>query len=169
MVTFGWGWPNAPAHPATVTHTYPVPPLPVLRAIKAEQHEADAPGYDRIAFTFTGTFPGYDVRWVDELRADASDQPVHLEGDRILRIRFTQAQAHDDAGTNTVVSAPPEHIGYPVIASYARAGDFEGVITYGVGTHHTGSGAQVAIRLTELKTADGHGGFRYTVAVDIRR
>jgi hypothetical protein len=163
VVTFGWGWPNAPAHPATVRHSYPVPPLPVLRAIAIDTHRQQVPRYDRIAFTFTGTVPGYDVRWVDELRADGSGEPVQVHGDRILRVRFSQAQAHDDAGRNTVLSAPPEQIDYPVIAGYARAGDFEGVLSYGVGAHDTDHAAQVPIRITEYRSGD-----RYTVAIDIR-
>jgi hypothetical protein len=136
VITYDWAWPNNVMHPGTVKHSYRVPPLPVLRAISVGRHESDHPAYDRISFTFAGTFPSYDLKWVSEVVADGSGQPVHLEGDGALRIRFTQAAAHDASGS-TLDSAPPVHLGYPAISSYAQAGDFEGVLTYGVGNSRT--------------------------------
>lgn len=170
VVTYGWRWPNDVNHPASVHHTYAVPPLPVLRAVSVGRHESEHPGYDRISFTFTGTFPSYDLLWVRTVTTDPKGEPLALAGDGVLRIRFTQADAHDANGTGTVVSSPPRHVGYPAIEEYAQAGDFEGVLTFAVSSFRTihESNAQTAVRTVEVTTSDGAGGVRCTVAVDIQ-
>jgi hypothetical protein len=168
-VTFDWGWPNDPARLSVVTHDYPVPPLPVLRAISVGEHNDARPAFDRISFTFTGTFPTYGAEWVSHLTADASGEPVPLDGNDVLRITFRSAEAHDASGS-TVQSAPPGHVGYAAITSYAQAGDFEGIITYGVGNFRTvtDSNPQVLVRTVEVKKGDGKGGSLYVVAFDIQ-
>lgn len=169
VVTYPWNWPNSAVQPCVVKHSYQVPPLPVLTKIAVGEHYEAKPTFDRITFTFTGTFPGYDVSWVSELVADPSGKPVVLEGNDILRIRFTEADAHNASGS-TIISAPPAHVGYKAINSYAQAGDFEGVITYGVANYRTitNSNPQPPVRIIEVKTTDGHGGYLYIVAIDIQ-
>lgn len=169
-VALTWQWPNLGGRPYGVTHRYTVPPLPVLRRIEVGRHETERPAYDRICFRFTRTFPSYDLYWVPRLVADPSDRPVAIEGDGVLRIRFFQADAHDANGRSTVLSAPPAHVGYPAIASYAQAGDFEGVVTYGVGAFRKihDSNVQPKVRVYEVKKTDGAGGYLYTVAIDIQ-
>ncbi len=63
-------------------------------------------------------------------------------------------------------SPRPTHVGYKAIAGYAQAGDFEGVITYGVGSFRTvpNSNVQPKVRVFEVSKADG----LYIVAVDIQ-
>ena len=55
------------------------------------------------------------------------------------------------------------------MASYARGGDFEGVLTYGIGI--TGpvlhSNPQFAVRAYEVETVTASGQHRYTVAIDV--
>ena len=168
-VTLGWQWPNL-SSPFGVKHSYQVPPLPVLRAVSVGRHEGETPAYDRISFTFTGTFPSYDLFYVSGLTADPSGKPVSIEGDGVLRIHFTQAVAHDASGHSTVQSVAPTHVGYKAIAGYAQAGDFEGVITYGVGSFRTvpNSNVQPKVRVFEVSKSDGLGGRLYIVAVDIQ-
>lgn len=170
VVTYHWGWPNNAVRPCAVEHSYPVPPLPVLVKISVGEHYEASPAYDRITFTFTGTFPSYDAQWVSRLVADASGKPIPLDGNDILRIRFTEADAHDATGHSTIVSAPPARVGYKAINHYAQAGDFEGVITYGVANYRTvtESNPQALVRTLEIKKSDGHGGYLYVVAVDIQ-
>ncbi len=160
-VMLGWQWPNA-SSPYGVQHSYSVPPLPVLRQVSVGQHET----YDRISFTFTGTFPSYDLSFVPSLVADPSGKSVRIEGDAVLRIHFTQAAAHNSSGRSRV-TVTPVHVGYQAIAGYALAGDFEGVVTYGVGTFGAAN-AQPRVRVIEVDKTDGLGGHLHVVATDIQ-
>jgi hypothetical protein len=170
-VTYPWHWPNEADRPAVVTHTYPVPPLPQLIRIRAGTHPFD-PGerpFDRMSFTFTTAFPTYEIAFVDRLVADAAGQLIPQEGRGVLRIVFRQAQAHADGGTDSVVAGPPAHLGYPRMASYARAGDFEGVLTYGIGIRWPVATAnpQIAVRAYEVEQVCATGQHLYVVAVDV--
>lgn len=169
-VALGWQWPNSNGGPYSMKHSYPVPPLPVLRAVSVGRHEDNTPAYDRISFTFSGTFPSYDLLYVPTLDAQPSGNSLSLDGDGFLRIRFIQAAAHDASGRSTVQSAPSGYVGYRAIAAYAQAGDFEGVVTYGVGSFRSvaNSNPQPLVRAVEVKQTDGHGGYRYIVAIDIQ-
>lgn len=116
--------------PLTVEHDVAVPPVPLLTNIRAAAHTAE--GYDRIVFDFQGALPGYEVRYVSEVRADPSDQPITVPGRRYLQITFRPAQAHTDAGTPT--GAPPARtLNYSMMKAYAITGDFEAVLTVAIG------------------------------------
>lgn len=169
-VALAWQWPNLNGGPYAVKHSYPVPPLPVLRAISVGRHEDENPAFDRISFTFTGTFPSYDLLYVSWLDAQPSGNSLSLDGDGFLRVRFVQAVAHDASGHSTVQSGTSRYVGYRAIAAYAQAQDFEGVVTYGVGSFRTvqNSNVQPRVRAIEVKKTDGQGGFRYIVAIDIQ-
>jgi hypothetical protein len=134
-----------------------------------ENRETETPAFDRISFTFTGTFPSYAVRWVSQIVADGSGNPIDLEGDGFLQIRFIEADAHDASGS-TVASAPPSHVGYAAITGYTQAGDFEGIVSYGVSNYRTvaNSNPQPQVRTSEAKSSDGHGGYLYQVSIDIQ-
>lgn len=112
--------------PVTVTHTVPVPPVPVLTGIRAAAH----PGYDRITFDIPGRIPGYDVRYVSTVVEDGSGRPVSPPGHRYLQIRFRPAQAHTDAGATVPKRATYD---YPMLRGYVVNGDFEGVLTVTLG------------------------------------
>lgn len=170
VVALPWRWPNSVQPAYGKQHSYPVPPLPTLVKVAVGAHENEQPAYDRISFTFTTAFPSYDILWVTSLVADGSGKTVPLAGDGIVRIRFRQAQAHDDSGSSTVLWAPSPHPGYLAVHSYAMAGDFEGVITVGVGSFRTvhESNGELPVRAIEVKQTDGHGGYRYVVAIDIQ-
>jgi hypothetical protein len=100
---------------------------PTLVAVRASHH----PGFDRIVYEFEGSLPtSHEVSYVDKLVGDASGLPVPIAGRAILRVRFEPAQAHDAQG-----STAPERQAFPLpnIMTTVRAGDFEGVTTYGIG------------------------------------
>jgi hypothetical protein len=170
-VAYRWHWPNDVAEPARVTHPYPVPPVPQLIRVGAGTHPAD-PGerpFDRMSFTFTTAFPTYEVAFVDRLAADGSGRPIPLEGTGILRIVFRQAQAHGDSGADSVLFTPPAHLGYPRMSSYARAGDFEGVVTYGIGISWPvgKSNPLIPVRAYEIEQLSLTGQHLYVVAIDV--
>lgn len=168
-IALGWQFPKGAEDGSVVRHSYPVPPLPVLRAISVGRHEDERPAYDRISFTFTGTFPGYELRYQPEasaFSAGPSGRPVHVEGGNTLLVHFTGAAAHDASGRRTVPSAPVR-AGYPAIAGYAQLGDFEGVLGYGIGNSGPGV-VSPSVRAVEVKQTDPAGGYRYVVAIDIQ-
>ena len=128
--------------PVSVTHTVPAPGLPVVTAIRTAAHPEC--GYDRLVLDFTGPVPGYDIRYVTQVIADPSGEPITLPGRAYLVITLHEAQAHTDSGVSTIVR-PRQTVDYPVLTSYAVAGDFEGVFTVALGLTGTTS-----IRVGEL-------------------
>jgi hypothetical protein len=170
-VAYQWRWPNAD-NPATVTHTVMVPPVPELVTIGAADHPND-PGdrpYNRMSFSFTTAYPSYRFEYVNQLVADGSGQPIPLAGLGVLRIVFTPAQAHTQDGTaSTIVSQPPASLGMSRMVAYARAGDFEGYLTYGIGIAWLipESNPQIQVRVYEVTYVNAQGGYRYVVAFDV--
>ena len=60
--------------------------------------------------------------------------PVTIAGRAILQVRMTLAQAHNAQGRATA----PARIKYRLcnVKEVVRSGDFEGVVTYGIGLAH---------------------------------
>jgi hypothetical protein len=98
-----------------------------LVGIRAAHH----PGFDRVVFDFRGPVP-YErsVRYVSSLIADGSGARVSVAGRAFLRVRFAPAEAHDATGATA-----PARVAYPLpnVLTVVRAGDFEGVVSYGIG------------------------------------
>jgi hypothetical protein len=128
--------------PVSVSHFVAGPTVPVVTAMRAAAHPEC--GYDRLVLDVTGPVPSYDIRYVTQVIADPSGKPITLSGHRYLVVTLHPAQAHTDSGAPTIVQ-PERTLGYPVLKSYAVAGDFEGVFTVALGLHGTTS-----IRVGEL-------------------
>src|ERR671926_500533 len=63
--------------------------IPTLVAIRAAHHA----GFDRVVFEFSGPLPQRrDVRYVPQLIADGSGQPVPIAGNAILKTVFEPAR-----------------------------------------------------------------------------
>ncbi|WP_427129575.1 AMIN-like domain-containing (lipo)protein [Pseudarthrobacter sp. S9] len=174
-ITHDWSWPG-PSAPFQTAHQNPVPiapppaaPLPTLYAIGAGQHPSDTPPYDQLSFRFTGGFPSYDVEVVPELVADASGLPIPMPGTgSILEVTFRGAQAHAADGTaSSVKSAPAPSIGSKALTSYAPAGDFEGVVSYGIGVGRPmGTVPETKVRVYEVEKIE-QGQHLYVVAIQL--
>lgn len=174
-IALDWTWPG-PGQPFKATHENPVPispppaaPLPTLSAIGSGRHPAETPPYDQLSFRFQGGFPGYDIEFVPELLADGSGMPIPLPGTgAILRVVFRGAQAHTADGTaSTITSAPAPSIGYPAVTSYAPAGDFEGVLSYGIGVGRPVEAVpETKVRVYEVEKIE-RGQHLYVVAVQL--
>lgn len=171
QVAYPWHWPNDDSHPASITHRYPVPPVPQLLAIAAGDHPAGQGdrAYNRMSFTFAVAFPSYQVLFVRTLTGDASGQPIPLAGNGVLKVTFREAQAHTASGASSVMVQPPVHLGLRRMVSWARAGDNEGVLTFGIGIAWPNplSNPQFAVRAVELAKVTAQGQHRYVVAIDI--
>jgi hypothetical protein len=78
--------------------------------------------------------PLIEVQYVTQLLADGSGLPVPITGHAILQLTMRPAQAHNEQGQPT---APTRmSFGLPNVKEVAGAGDFEGVVTYGIGLVH---------------------------------
>jgi hypothetical protein len=170
-----WDWPE-PQTPYKIAHQYqvpiaqpPAPPLPFLYSIGAGAHPSANPPYDQISFRFKGAFPSYEVAYTQKLVTDGSGQTVPMpDADTILRITFHQAQAHTlDGKSSTVVSAPPALLGYQALTRYAPAGDFEGVLTYGLGVGRPSSThPRTPVRVYEVEKIE-QGQHLYVIAIQL--
>lgn len=116
--------------PVTVTHDVSVPPVPVIKDVRVAQHPEC--GYDRVVLDVGGAVPGYSVRYVTGVVADASGKTIALPGVRYLLITLQPAQAHTDAGSPTVTRGIRQPR-FPALASWVLAGDFEGVVRIALG------------------------------------
>lgn len=107
------------------------PAIPTLVAIRAAHHAETSPKYDRVVFEFSGPVPYLRIEYVTELIADGSGAPVRIGGKAILSVQFTPARAHND---QRKVTAPNNiNLKLPLIKQIVSAGDFEAVVTYGIG------------------------------------
>jgi hypothetical protein len=125
-----------------VTHRVAVPPVPVIKDVRVAQHPEC--GYDRVVLDVNGQVPGYSVRYVAAIVGDASGRTITIPGARYLLITLRPAQAHSEAGAPTVPSAI-QLPGYPALASWVVAGDFEGAVKIALGL-----AGQASVRTGEL-------------------
>ncbi len=103
---------------------------PTLVAIRAAHHAEATPIYDRVVFEFRGALPPMRLEYVPQLISDGSGLPVRLAGRAIVLVQFSPALAHNDTGA----TAPGRMtLKLPLVREIAQAGDFEAVVTYGIG------------------------------------
>lgn len=86
--------------------------------------------FDRIVFDERVSASGYSVRYVSRVVADPSGQPVALKGRYFLRVVISGA---------TTTSAMPTVVtpGLPEVAQIRKAGEFEQVVSYGIGLNRS--------------------------------
>ena len=170
-VSYSWHWPNDVSQPGLVAHPVSVPPVPELVAISAGEHPRESGGlpYNRLSFTFTGAFPSYQFRFVSSLVSNPSGRTVPLGGKGVLQVTFRPAQAHSAAGHSSVVTQPPTDLGFTRMVDWAQGGDFEGVLTYGIGVNWpvAHSNPQFPVRAVEVEKVSAQGQHLYVVAIDI--
>jgi hypothetical protein len=97
-----------------------------LTNIRPGSHAGD--GYDRVVFDFNGSIPSWDLTRQDSaiFTRDASGQQVTLDGSAGLKLVLRDANL---AGTVPTDLAPR----FSSIREIAQLGNFERVVTYGVG------------------------------------
>lgn len=105
------------------------PTVPQLSAVRAAAH----PGFDRLVFQFNGPVPAYALHWVPTVTQDPSGLPVPLGGKAFLHVVFPSATAHTATGQPTYAGTLPTRFDLPVLRSVRTAGDFENVLSFGVG------------------------------------
>jgi hypothetical protein len=91
--------------------------------------------FDRLVIDERFSKSGYKVRYVDHVTADPSGKTVHLKGNFFLEVVV------HDAGTDSAAGHPADiHDVYtpllPEIRQIKKTGDFEGVVSFGIGVKH---------------------------------
>jgi hypothetical protein len=101
---------------------------PTLVDVRVGRH----PAFDRVVFEFRGGLPDHRVSYVDQLVEDGSGRPVSVAGAADLQVVFQGANAHEADGSPSVGPRrlPP---GLPAVKEVAQVGDFEAVVSYGIG------------------------------------
>jgi hypothetical protein len=120
--------PSSAASPAAAVTTA-APAVPLLVGVRAASHRT----FDRVVFEFVGGVPKTrDVRYVRELTADGSGEPVRIAGSAILALTMSQANAHDE---NTGQGTAPSRVvaGLGNVIEVVESGDFEATVSYGIG------------------------------------
>lgn len=87
--------------------------------------------FDRFVIRAQLATPGYNVRYVPRIVADPSGRPVWLLGAKRIRVAFNLAAGHDSHGTNLLASTLTPQC--PNLLQVKKAGDFEGVVSFGFG------------------------------------
>jgi hypothetical protein len=141
LIALALSVPGAPAVHTTAPATKTPAPAPagLLQDIRAARHA----GYDRLVFEFGGsTPPAHRIRYVGAVHADPSDRPVPLLGRAFLQVTVQDATL-DTAPREPDPSKARRYTGprritprLPLLREVAVAGDFEGVVTFGVGLDH---------------------------------
>ena len=101
-----------------------------LTGIRTGQHA----GFDRVVFEFSGGTPAYAVSVVKTVYSDAKGDVVPLPGQVLLRVVFRGATtwcARPSARTYAAPSVLTPY--YPRLLAVSTAGDFEQVLSFGVG------------------------------------
>ncbi|HZH22534.1 MAG TPA: peptidoglycan-binding domain-containing protein [Geodermatophilus sp.] len=113
----------------------------LLRRVRAGRNK----DFDRLVFDFDGPVPGVNVQYVPELTEDGSGDPIPLRGRAVVQIVMQPAVAHHEDGTPSVTGPPPDVTGFAAFRQVADAGDFEAVLTWGIGV-----AARTGLRATRL-------------------
>ena len=102
---------------------------PVLRNVRFGRHDT----FDRIAFDFCKPAETtLSATVVEQLTEDGSGNEVSLTGRSFFLLTLTPADAHSDTGDPTVPNEAVTVTGN-YVQQYKLIGDFEGVVSYGVG------------------------------------
>ena len=135
-----------PIEPRTIAAAGSRQGLPVLKAIRTGRHGS----YKRLVLEFTASYGAANVRYVPVVRADPSDKVVPLKGRSFLQVVVHGAVARWSATPITPYGGPSTVTpGYPTLKQVSISGDFEAVLSFGVGLGRT-AGFQV----TRLRSPD---------------
>lgn len=108
-----------------------VDPIPVLRGIRAAAQK----GFDRVVLEFDGPVPGYRAEYVPQVVEDATGEPVELTGKAFLQVAVQTATMDDSVQGGSRVYGGPVRLlpKLDQVREVLVAGDFEGVLTVGLG------------------------------------
>jgi hypothetical protein len=122
----------------------PITGAALLTDVRVGAHPEEG-GWDRIVFEFRDVRPEGDIRYIQgQAIGCGSGLPIPVQGQAILQVKFTPADAHNSAGQSTIRS---NHITGPgnVILESRQTCDFEADVTW-----HIGLRSQQRFKVTTL-------------------
>jgi hypothetical protein len=115
----------------------------LLAAVVKDIRFADHGSFDRVVVEYQGTFGGWRVAYQDRITEDPSDRPVPLKGAAFLSVVVRNATFDNQVQAGGSVP----HVSYdgprrieadlPNVKEIADAGDFESVLSLGIGLDHS--------------------------------
>lgn len=127
-----WAWPRCTAD---VSHGVPPTnaPAAILEDVRVATHPES--GFDRVVFDFRDdtSLPGFTVGYRDVIREDPSDRPLALDGKSRLLVDMRWAEAHANGSTTVPAADLNLRPGLPMVKQVRVAGDFEAVLSFGIG------------------------------------
>ncbi len=113
----------------------PVGPIAYLTSVRAARH----PGFDRVVFEFRGARPGFQVRYrARPVHEAGSGRVIQVDGTAVLEVGMAwAATAQISDGKLHRTYRGPSRVrpsGTPIVTEVVKAGDFEAVLTWVVGT-----------------------------------
>lgn len=103
-----------------------------VQGLRVGQHEDATPRYDRVVVDLSQPVHNYQVRYVPQVFADASGDPVNLRGSAFLHVRLDSASGHDDNRHGTI-PVTDRVVDWGSLREARLVGDFEGIVTFGIG------------------------------------
>jgi hypothetical protein len=91
--------------------------------------------YDRFVIRARFAKPGYDVRYVKKVVADGSGKTIPLFGKARLLVVIRDARGHSEDGQVNFLPDVMTPL-CPNLKQIKVAGDFEGVVSFGLGIKH---------------------------------
>ncbi|HET7519340.1 MAG TPA: hypothetical protein VFN05_16950 [Actinomycetes bacterium] len=137
--------------------------IPTLVDVRAGGHA----GFDRVVFEFRGAVPEHRIQYVDQLVEDGTGDPVSVAGAADLEVVFEGANAHEENGSPTITRRRFSP-GLPAVKEIAQLGDFEAVVSYGIGVDRRrpievstlSSPSRLVIDIATTRTGGSAGGGR---------
>ena len=87
--------------------------------------------FDRFVIRTRGGTASFAVRYVRRVISDGSGRTVRLKGRKRLRVVLRDARAHTESGAPLITATRTPFC--PNLRQVKLAGDFEGVVTFGLG------------------------------------
>lgn len=107
---------------------------PFGRATLTDLRTGRHDGFDRIVLAFDGPAPICTARYVDQVFADGSGDPIALAGNAFLRVALQGASTYDDDGHRGFTGVgDTDTAALSNVEDVAMAGDFEAVLSIGIG------------------------------------
>ena len=119
----------------------------MLTEVRTGRHD----GYERVVLVFGGAFGSVRAGYVPAVHEDPSDMIVSLRGSAFLQVTLQGALARYAAAPLPTPYAGPDTLtpGYPTLKQVSLSGDFEAVLSLGVGLDRV-----AGFRIQRLRSPD---------------
>lgn len=116
-----------------VDYTRSIDRTALVRRIDVGNHENEAVRYDRVVIRLSAPALSYQVRYVPQLYADGSGDPVELRGSADIEVKLDATHAHEDGQSTVPVR---NHVrNWRSLRQVKLFSDFEATVLVGIGVN----------------------------------